>query len=159
MHGNYSNMADVIPFLAIGFLLLIVAWMLSALLYAWISKKVITYAGKESLPVKKMWGKYLLVIFVSTLVHYIISLISTTIFYNLELVNNTAMIILTIVSFLLYFIIVTWLILILIKDANSQKIGWKWSSIIAIIHFIISLIVSLILIFGFSLLTTADIFN
>lgn len=57
MHSNFSNMENVIPFLAIGFLLLLIAWMLSALLYAWISKKVITYAGNESLAVKKMWGE------------------------------------------------------------------------------------------------------
>ena len=141
-HALDINIWYILLVLILGAIGVLTAFLLVTLLYAWVSKKVLIYAKKEPFPIKEMRKKYFIITIVFAIIIYITFTISTEFISTLPPpvdVTKEA-----IVYLLLHGVIFTWLINLLLRDANDKHIGWKYSSIISIINLFITILLTLL---------------
>ena len=121
---------------------------LMALLYAFLSKKVTTYLGRESKPVRQLWKKYVLVVIASLIVETIIEFILNWL-WGTALETNVYLDYLdTGIIYLFPLLLEVWLVNILIRDTQEQPLGVKLSATIVVANFVVLMGIIYALMYG-----------
>ena len=125
---------------------------LLALLYAFLSKKVTTYSGRESKPVRQLWKKYVLVVIASLIVETIIEFILNWL-WGTALETNVYLDYLdTGIIYLFPLLLEVWLVNFLIRDKQEQLLGVKLSATIVIANFVVFMSIFYALMYGIEFL-------
>ena len=125
---------------------------LLALLYAFLSKKVTTYSGRESKPVSQLWKKYVLVVIASLIVETIIEFILNWL-WGTALETNVYLDYLdTGIIYLFPLLLEVWLVNFLIRDKQEQLLGVKLSATIVIANFVVFMSIFYALMYGIEFL-------
>lgn len=143
MQGYILNETGIVLTKILITVAIVGTWILLSLLYAWTSKKILTYVGKESLAIKKTWKTYALIIFISYLIVAIVSYMMGSIPLD-SLDKNIRIYVIPIISTLIGIGLKLALMRKYIKDANNHTIEWKWLILIYIAYSVIIAILTLI---------------
>ena len=138
------DFSGLLTIIAVILMVVMVTWGVLALLYAWITKKVMLHYGHEPLSIKKMWKTYLLILFVYQILSFIVNMLMGYLLiymdYFFKLGDDAGFIVFfiySLIKMILGIFIFTWLLSRWIKDSHRQTLSFKRLSLIAIVAVII----------------------